>query len=125
MYNVLSELKNDGSLEELISTSDFQKWLKDKSQKTYSNDDGGASFQQLLTDFAYKHTLSTKAQNALNKLQLLVEMKLRNESGAAISSSEWMTNFKNMIPSTFQDKQVMRDVLKNWDIVIKRYSVSG
>lgn len=49
-------------------------------------------------------------------------MKLRNESGAAISSSEWMNNFQNMIPGTFQDKQQMRDVLSNWDIVIKRYS---
>ena len=52
-------------------------------------------------------------------------MKLRNESGAAISSSEWMTNFNNMIPSTFQDKEQMRNVLKNWDIVIKKYSLAG
>jgi hypothetical protein len=36
-----------------------------------------------------------------------------------------MNNFKNMIPGTFQDKQQMRDILQNWDIVIRRYSVAG
>lgn len=125
MYNVMAELKNDGSLEELISTSDFQKWLKDKAQDSYKGDDGGSEFGELLRKFAYNKNLSTKAKNALNRLQLLVEMKLRNESGAAISSSEWMTNFNNMIPSTFQDKEQMRNVLRNRDIVIRRYSVAG
>ena len=39
MYNTLLDLKNDGSLEELVSTSDFQKWLKDNAQKSYKADD--------------------------------------------------------------------------------------
>lgn len=125
MYNTMADLRDDGSLEELISSSDFQKVLKKRAENDYKTDDGWSEFSKLLREFSYNKSLSTKAKKALNRLYLLVEMKLRNESWAAISSSEWMNNFKNMIPGTFQDKQQMRDILQNWDIVIRRYSVSG
>lgn len=39
MYETLSELKDDGSLEELVNTTDFQKVLKKWAEKSYKTDD--------------------------------------------------------------------------------------
>lgn len=51
-------------------------------------------------------------------------MKLRKESGAAISSTEWLSNFERMIPSTYENIDVMRAKLTNRDDVIRMYSVA-
>ena len=72
-----------------------------------------------------KKNIPVNAQIALNKLQRLVELKLRKESGAAISSSEWSSNFAMMIPDTFDDPDLRRAKLSNWDDVIKLYSMPG
>ena len=40
MYNVMAELRDDGSLEELVSSSDFQKVLKKRAENDYKTDDG-------------------------------------------------------------------------------------
>lgn len=56
---------------------------------------------------------------------MLVEMKLRNESGAAISSSEWYSNFNMMLPQAYENVEVMTSKLSNWDTVIRRYSMKG
>lgn len=125
MYEIMDDLKNDGSLEELISTTDFQKWLKSQSEKNFSADDTWWEFLNVLRQFATKKGLSTKSKKALNRLQLLVEWKLRQESGAAISSSEWMSNFAMMVPATFEDEEEMRNVLQNWDYVIRKYARAG
>ena len=55
----------------------------------------------------------------------MVEMKLRKESGAAISSSEWMSNFELMLPRAHESKEVQMAKLSNWDEVIKRYARTG
>ena len=51
-------------------------------------------------------------------------MKLRKESGAAISSSEWLSNFERMIPSSYENINLMRAKLTNWDDIIRMYSVA-
>ena len=53
---------------------------------------------------------------------MLVEMKLRKESGAAISSSEWLSNFQMMLPQAWENKDVQYSKLWNWDDVIKKYA---
>ena len=69
--------------------------------------------------------MSPESQIALNKLYLLVEMKLRKESGAAISSAEWSTNFSLMLPRSNEPVEVQLAKLKNWDDVITRYARIG
>lgn len=58
MYETLSELNEDGSLEELINTTDFQKVLKQRAEKSYNTDDGGSEFGQLLRKFMLNKNLS-------------------------------------------------------------------
>ena len=52
-------------------------------------------------------------------------MKLRKESGAAISSAEWNTNFELMLPRANEPVEVQLSKLKNWDDVITRYARIG
>lgn len=58
MYETLAELNDDGSLEELINTTDFQKTLKQRAEKSYKTDDGGSEFGQLLRKFMLNKNLS-------------------------------------------------------------------
>ena len=72
-----------------------------------------------------KKSLRPQAKIALNKLYMLVEMKLRKESGAAISSSEWYSNFQMMLPQAYESTDVQLSKLTNWDDVIRRYARTG
>ena len=125
MYETIASLRDDGSLEELINAEVFQDALLDWKKKSWSGEDWWSEFSQVLKKLTTDKNLTAKQKNALNKLFLMVESKLRNESGAAISSSEWSNNFSVMIPELFESDEDKRNVLKNWDIVIKKYSRSG
>lgn len=48
-------------------------------------------------------------------------MKLRKESGAAISSSEWLSNFQMMIPQAWEHNDVQYSKLDLWDDKISMY----
>ena len=125
MYDVLSGLRDNGSLNALIETGDLKKILASFDQKKFGKDDGGSVFAEQLQKAMSKKSLNTQSQIALNQLYMLVEMKLRNESGAAISSSEWYSNFNMMLPQAYENKDVMTSKLSNWDTVIRRYSMKG
>lgn len=125
MYNTLSELRDNGSITTLITSWDLQKVLAGINQKKFGADDGWTMFAQQLKNAITKKNIDPQSQVALNKLYLLVEMKLRKESGAAISSSEWMSNFEMMLPQAYETKEVQLEKLKNRDEVIKRYARTG
>lgn len=122
MYNTLSELRDNGSLHALIETGDLKKVLASFDQKKFWTDDGGSVFANQLQNIISKKSLNSQSQIALNKLYMLVEMKLRKESGAAISSSEWLSNFQMMLPQAWENKDVQYSKLWNWDDVIKKYA---
>lgn len=122
MYNTLSELRDNGSLHALIETGDIKKVLASFDQKKFWTDDGGSVFADQLQKIISKKSLNSQSQIALNKLYMLVEMKLRKESGAAISSSEWLSNFQMMLPQAWENKDVQYSKLWNWDDVIKKYA---
>ena len=125
MYNTLSELRDNGSLATLVTSGDLKKVLATINQKKFGADDGGTMFANQLKSAITKKNIDPQSQIALNKLYLMVEMKLRKESGAAISSSEWMSNFEMMLPQAYESKEVQMAKLSNWDEVIKRYARTG
>lgn len=125
MYNTLTEIRDNGSLNALITSGDLKKLLAEFDQKKFWADDGGTVLATQLQKIMTKKSLSPQSQIALNKLYMLVEMKLRKESGAAISSSEWYSNFQMMLPQAYESTEVQLSKLSNWDDIIKRYARTG
>lgn len=125
MYNTLTEIRDNGSLNALITSGDLKKVLAEFDQKKFWADDGGTVLATQLQKIMTKKSLSPQSQIALNKLYMLVEMKLRKESGAAISSSEWYSNFQMMLPQAYESTDVQLSKLTNWDDVIRRYARTG
>lgn len=125
MYNILAEIRDNGALEHLVESGDLEKVLSELNEKKFTADDAGTVFATQLRNAITKKGVDSQSQIALNKLLYLVEKKLRKESGAAISSSEWKSNFEMMLPRAYEDIDVMRSKLQNWDNVIRTYSMSG
>ena len=59
-----------------------------------------------------------ESYSALMALQRVIEAKLRDESGAAISSSEWSSNFSYLLPQAWESQKVKQEKLKAWDRII-------
>lgn len=124
MYNTLSEIRDNWSLEHLVESWDFEKVLNWFNTKKFTTDDWGSMFAQQLREMISKKVPDVQSQIALNKLLWLVEQKLRKESWAAISSSEWLSNFERMVPWAYEDINLMGAKLTNWDDVIREYAVA-
>jgi hypothetical protein len=52
----------------------------------------------------------------------LVEQKLRKETGAAIASSEWLSNFAQLVPEANESEDMQMSKLKRWDDIIYKYA---
>jgi hypothetical protein len=66
--------------------------------------------------------LSEKSKIALLELRGLVEQKLRKETGAAIASSEWLSNFAQLVPEANESEDMQMSKLKRWDDIIYKYA---
>lgn len=78
-----------------------------------------------ISQYIQTHAVNVDAQIALNKFLRLIEQKLRKESGAAIASSEWYSNFKMMIPQSYENERLMYSKLDIWDDIIRGYARTG
>lgn len=78
-----------------------------------------------INKYIQRNAVGTESQIALNRFLRLIEMKLRKDSGAAISSSEWYSNFNMMIPQSYENERLMYAKLDLWDDLIRTYARTG
>lgn len=122
MYDTLYEIANNGQLDALVNNGDLALILKDLKNKKFSNADRWEkfldSFTKALNNKAAKLVWWDESYSALMALQRVIEAKLRDESGAAISSSEWSSNFSYLLPQAWESQKVKQEKLKAWDRII-------
>jgi len=122
MYDTLYRIANNWQLDALVESWDLALILTDFKNKKFSNADKWENFLD-----AFTKALNNKAERlawgddsylALMSLQRLIEAKLRDESWAAISSSEWATNFSYLLPQAWESMYVKQWKLWVWDDII-------
>lgn len=131
MYNTLYWIVNDGSWDELANNEDIALIYQDmKNQSFWTTNDDWAAFKKALNKSIRNRlaeaTSWTPAYDALLNLQRLIELKLRDESWAAISSSEWMSNFSMLLPQAWESATTKQNKLKTWNnIIATKFMSSG
>ena len=122
MYDTLYEIANNWKLDALVENWDLGLILNDFKNKKFSNADKWEkfldAFTKALNNKANSLVWGDDSYSALMSLQRLIEAKLRDESWAAISSSEWMTNFSYLLPQAWENYNIKRDKLKAWDRIV-------
>ena len=68
MYNILTQIRDDGSLEHLIESGDLEKIVNSFKVNKFTNEDGGNEFAKQLRDAMSKKIPDSQSQIALNKL---------------------------------------------------------
>lgn len=122
MYDTMYEIANNWQLDALVENWDLALILNDFKNKKFSNADKGEkfldAFTKALNNKAASLVWGDNSYSALMALQRLIEAKLRDESWAAISSSEWMTNFSYLLPQAWENYNIKNEKLKSWDRII-------
>lgn len=124
MYSSLYKIANDGSLDALINSWDIAKIISYMTKWKFweVGDDRWYAFRNRLSQYiqkkAAKELSSDASLSALNELLTLVEIKLREESWAAVNSSEWLTNFEMFLPMAWESSDYQYNKLKLWDGII-------
>lgn len=128
MYSYLYGMASDWSLAKFVNSSDFQKIMKDVVNQSFSNDDWWDWFASAWAKAVAKAKISDPVVlQVANRFQRLVELKLRKESWAAISSSEWKSNFSNLLPQPWEDASTKQDKLLWWEqgLIYPTFRYSG
>ena len=131
MYNTLYGIVSDGSWDELANNEDVALIYQDmKNQSFWTTNDDWAAFKKALNKSIRNRlaetTSWTPAYDALLNLQRLIELKLRDESWAAISSSEWMSNFSMLLPQAWESATTKQNKLNTWNnIIATKFMSSG
>ena len=129
MYDTLYEIANNWKLDALVENWDLGLILNDFKNKKFSNADKWEkfldAFTKALNNKANSLVWGDDSYSALMSLQRLIEAKLRDESWAAISSSEWLTNFSYLLPQAWENYNIKRDKLKAWDRIVSTKFISA
>ena len=102
--------------------------MKDLVNVSFSNDDWWDWFASAWARAVAKANITDqKVLQVANRFQRLIELKLRKESGAAISSSEWKSNFSNLLPQAWEDADTKQDKLLWWEegLIYPTFRYSG
>lgn len=128
MYNTMYELESQGYIDDLITSGVMEDFLNaiDRSKFWIQWDDRGSAFLEQLGKYIRNEVKDERVAHAMNRLYTLVEQKLRKESGAAISSSEWAMDFQLFLPQPGQSESLRRKQIQEWDnIIYKEFSWTG
>lgn len=115
MYTTLYWMASDWSLDHFINSSDFQNIMASTNSLNFSDEDGTWFFNAWKSAIAKTNFIDPQNQVVANRFKELIEKKLRQESWAAISSSEWASNFDMLIPKAWEDKDVRMSKLLDWE----------
>jgi len=130
MYNTLYGIVSDGSWDALANSKDVALIYQDMKNQSFgtTNDDWAAfkkALQKSIRNRLSETTSGTQAYNALLNLQRLIELKLRDESWAAISSSERMSNFSMLLPQAWESAASKQNKLNTWNNIIATKFISS
>lgn len=128
MYRYLYKMADDWSLQHFINSNAFQLIMKDMVNTTFSNDDWWDWFASAWAKAVAKADITDPVVlQVANRFQRLIELKLRKESWAAISSSEWKSNFSNLLPQAWEDASTKQDKLSWWEegLIYPTFRYSG
>ena len=122
LYDKLYALKKEEYLDKLIESNVIEDFINsiDRSKFGKQDDERGSEFLNQLWKYMRNKVKDEDVYYALNELYQMVERKLRKESGAAISSSEWLMDFQLFLPEAWQTAKAREDKLKAWDDIIYR-----
>jgi hypothetical protein len=115
MYTTLYWMASDWSLDHFINSSDFQNIMASINSLNFTDEDGTWFFNAWKSAIAKTKFIDPQNQIVANRFKELIEKKLRQESWAAISSSEWASNFDMLIPKAWEDKDVRMTKLLDWE----------
>ncbi len=128
MYSYLYGMASDWSLSKFVNSSDFQKIMKDIVNSSFSNNDDWDWFASAWARAVAKAKITDPTVlEVANRFQRLIELKLRKESWAAISSSEWKSNFSNLLPQAWESASTKQDKLLWWEqgLIYPTFRYSG
>jgi hypothetical protein len=118
VYSNLYEIANDWSLDQFIESWDFQKIMSNlNTTKALSWDTARwqSFFNEWLKAVEKSKIINPNSQRVINVLKNMIEQKLRDESWAAISSSEWLSNFQDYLPQAWDSKDVSMAKMMQWE----------
>ena len=115
MYTTLYRMASDWSLDHFINSSDFQNIMASINSLNFTDEDGSWFFNAWKSTIAKTNFIDPQNQIVANRFKELIEKKLRQESWAAISSSEWASNFDMLIPKAWEDRNVRMSKLLDWE----------
>jgi hypothetical protein len=93
-------------LQNIISSIDASTFAADW------NDNWAAFFEQL-PNYIRNKIKDDNYAHAVNRLFRLIEVKLREESWAAINSAEWKSQFMRYLPQAWASQKLKRDNLRD------------
>ena len=127
IYKNFYDMASDWSLDHFLNSNDFQNIMSKLSKRSFTSWDEWESFLKAFKNATEKSEITDQTNlKVIRTFTQMIEKKLRKESWAAISSSEWLSNFENYIPSaweTYNNKMAtMLSREKNLIEPVMRYS---
>ena len=126
IYDSFAMMKKNWEMEALIRDS-FWKDLfwnlvtQQFSSEKWTWDSFYQALQNTLTNEVTKWSIDNTTKAAILNVARAVEIKLRKESWAAISASEWQSNFFNYMPWQWKWLQADIESLQAWDSLIESW----
>lgn len=100
-YALLYELAQWWYLDKLANSDEFNVLLSEISNWKFSDGSGNINFDKI-TKYARNKLKDEDIAYAMDRFHRLIEKKLRKESWAAISQTEWNSNFDMYLPNVWQ-----------------------
>lgn len=116
IYNNLYNIASDWSLDHFIESSNFQNIMAKLSKKSFTSWDSWEWFLKAFQNAVEKEKITDQTNlKVIRVLSQMIEKKLRKESWAAISSSEWLSNFENYLPSAGESYNNKLFTMQQWE----------
>lgn len=100
-YAIFNELWNEWYIDKVANSDEFNALLNDIANGKFSDSDGNITFWEINKKIR-NELKDEELSYAFDRFRRLIEKKLRKESWAAISQSEWNSNFDMYLPAIWQ-----------------------
>ena len=114
-YSLLYELNNEWYIDRIVKSDILQNVISSIDASTFAadwNDNWSAFFEQL-PNYIRQVAKDDDYAHAINRLFRLIEVKLREESWAAINSAEWKSQFMRYLPQAWASENLKRENLRD------------
>lgn len=113
-YELMYELASSWDIDYLINSDEWQKFISNLKSASFTKNNEEATWTQVYN--ALKNNITDQRNlRTVNKLINVIELKLRKTSWAAISASEWNSNFDMLLPWVNEIPEVSLDKYRNFE----------